>query len=57
MHATEMAALKEEISRELPRIGEKAAVEAGRQWRQRAEEEISAVSDERDRKLSELQVG
>lgn len=51
-----MASLKEEICRKLPWIAEKAVSEAGRQWRQRAEEETAAVRAERDRRLKELQV-
>lgn len=51
-----MASLKEEVSRKLPWIAEKAVSEAGRQWRKRAEEETAAVRGERDRRLNEMQV-
>lgn len=51
-----MASFKEEVSRKIPQIAEKAAAEAGRQWRKRAEEEVAAARTERDRRLGELQV-
>ncbi|CAN0312878.1 unnamed protein product [Pylaiella littoralis] len=54
-HATEMASLKDEVSRKLPCIAEKAVSEAGRHWRKRVEEEMAAVRTERDRRLREFQ--
>lgn len=51
-----MASLKDEVSRKLPCIAEKAVSEAGRHWRKRAEEEMAAVRTERDRRLREFQV-
>lgn len=55
-HAAEITSMKDEVSRKLPWIAEKAVAEAGRQWRKRAEEETAAVRTERDRRLREFQV-
>lgn len=55
-YAAEMATVKEEVARKLPLIAEKAASEAGRYWRKRAEEETTALRTERDNRLRELQV-
>ncbi len=51
-----MAHLKDEVSRKLPWIAEKAVSEAGKQWRKKAEEETAAVRTERDRRLKQMQV-
>lgn len=51
-----MASLKEEVSRKLPWIAEKAVSEASRQWRKRAEDGTAAARAERDRRLKEMQV-
>ena len=51
-----MTCLKDEVSRKLPWIAEKAVSEAGKQWRKRAEEEAAAMRTERDRQLKQMQV-
>lgn len=55
-HVAEIASMKDEVSRKLPWIAEKAVSEAGRQWQKRANEETAAVRTERDRRLREFQV-
>ncbi|CAM9341411.1 unnamed protein product [Ectocarpus fasciculatus] len=54
-HASELSSLKDEVSRKLPWIAEKAVAEAGKHFRQKAEEDMKAVRVDRDRRLEELQ--
>lgn len=55
-HASEVSSLKDEVSRKLPWIAEKAVAEAGKHFRQKAEEDMKALRADRDRRLEELQV-
>ncbi|CAM9413844.1 unnamed protein product [Ectocarpus sp. 4 AP-2014] len=54
-HASELSSLKDEVSRKLPWIAEKAVAEAGKHFRQKAEEDMKALRADRDRRLEELQ--
>lgn len=55
-HASELSSLKDEVSRKLPWIAEKAVAEAGKHFRQKAEEDMKTLRADRDRRLQELQV-
>ncbi|CBJ27760.1 hypothetical protein Esi_0084_0059 [Ectocarpus siliculosus] len=54
-HTSELSSLKDEVSRKLPWIAEKAVAEAGKHFRQKAEEDMKALRADRDRRLEELQ--
>ncbi|CAM9245340.1 unnamed protein product [Ectocarpus sp. 12 AP-2014] len=54
-HASELSSLKDEVSRKLPWIAEKAVAQAGKHFRQKAEEDMKALRADRDRRLEELQ--
>ncbi|CAM9471127.1 unnamed protein product, partial [Ectocarpus sp. 8 AP-2014] len=54
-HASELSSLKDEVSRKLPWIAEKAVAEAGKHFRQKAEEDMKALRADRDRRVEELQ--
>ncbi|CAB1120603.1 unnamed protein product [Ectocarpus sp. CCAP 1310/34] len=55
-HASELSSLKDEVSRKLPWIAEKAVAEARKHFRQKAEEDMKAFRADRDRRLEELQI-
>ncbi|CAM9910956.1 unnamed protein product [Ectocarpus sp. 6 AP-2014] len=54
-HASELSSLNDEVSRKLPWIAEKAVVEAGKHFRQKAEEDMNVLRADRDQRLEELQ--